>query len=199
MNLTAYSQFKNLSQGHRGAFSLNELKNFLQQPNKVQFYRELNRLEEENIIKRLSRCMYLTPDGSLEVASQKICPRSYISFGNVLARSLLIGTIPQKVVTAVKIGKSRVYQGPMGRIIQLGIKPDLFFGYQFENGVAYADPEKAFLDTLYFYQKGQKYFFNIYSDIDVYLLDQRKLKKYLEKYKNPLFVEFVEGVLNAGY
>lgn len=197
MNFAAYSQFQELSRAHQGVFSLNELRNFLQSPNKVQFYRELERLKKENVIGRLSRGMYVAPNGNLDVASQKICPRSYISFGNVLAQAMLIGTIPQKAVYAVKTGKSRIYRGAMGTVVQLGLKPELFFGYEVKNGVAYADPEKAFLDTLYFHQKGQKYFFDIYSDIAVDLLDKKKLRNYLKKYKNSRFVQFVKGVLNA--
>lgn len=196
MYLTTYSQFQNLSQIHRGVFTLNELKNFLDQPNKVLFYRELAKLEKENLISRLSRGMYLTPAGNLEVASQKICSRSYISFGNVLAQAMLIGSVPIKTVYAVKIGKSRIYKGPMGNILQLGITPNLFFGYEIKNGVAYANCEKAFLDTLYFYQKGKKFSFNVLSDIYVNLLDQKKLKEYLKKYKNPRFTKFVQRILN---
>lgn len=197
MNLFTYSQFQTLDKTHQGVFSLNELKNYLGKPDSMSFYRELKKLEKEKIISRFSRGLYVTPSRNLEAVSQKICPDSYISFGNVLARAMLIGSIPEKKIYAVKTGKTRLYENTMGTILQLGIKKELFFGYKIKNGIAYAEPEKAYLDALYFYQKGQKFSFNIFSDIYVELLDKKKINKYLKVYKNPKFIKFVQGVLNA--
>ena len=136
----------------------------------------------------------------MEWLSQRICPDSAISFGSALAKEMLIGSIPQKTVYAVKIGKTRIYKSPLGQIVHFGFAAagkELWFGYEMaKNGIRYADMEKAFLDTLYFYQKGRKFSFNIYSDIQVDRLNPKKLQKYLMKYKNPKFRTFVQGVLN---
>ncbi|MHC4873169.1 MAG: hypothetical protein ACYTFY_15105, partial [Planctomycetota bacterium] len=58
-------------------------------------------------------------------------------------------------------------------------------------GVKKAQPEKAFLDCLYYYQSGKKYFFNIFEDINISLLNEKRLFSFLKKYKNPKFRRFV--------
>ena len=59
-----------------------------------------------------------------------------------------------------------------------------------------ATKEKAFLDTLYFYQKGTRFYFDIYSDIDISQLDRSIIFKYLKSYKNPKFIKFVKDYFN---
>jgi hypothetical protein len=83
------------------------------------------------------------------------------------------------------------------KIEQVGISPPLFTGYANINGINTATPEKAFLDTLYYYQKGKSFSFDIYSDIDYNALDTGRLGKYLKLYKNKKFIAFVKGVLNG--
>ena len=60
-----------------------------------------------------------------------------------------------------------------------------------------ADPEKAVLDTLYYYKLGTKFSFDIYNDIDYSNLDKPKAIKYLSKYKNPVFKDFARSLINA--
>ncbi len=108
---------------------------------------------------------------------------------------MLIGSVPEKTLYSIKTGKSRTYSNKNLNIVFLGIKQELFFGFNYVNGVAFASPEKAFLDTLYYYQKGQRFSFDIFSDINTSKLNQNLIDKYLEKYKNPKFVSFVKGYL----
>jgi hypothetical protein len=61
--------------------------------------------------------------------------------------------------------------------------------------VNFATPEKAFLDTLCFYQKGWKPSFNIFTDITAARLDRGKIAAYLKRYNNPRFIAFVKGYL----
>jgi hypothetical protein len=64
-------------------------------------------------------------------------------------------------------------------------------------GFYIADAEKAFLDTLFFYQSGYDFSFNVYSDIDVSRLNPKKIERYLRLYPNPKFKVFVRSVLNG--
>lgn len=182
---------------HQGVFSLSDLKNLFSPYDAVLFYRHLGRLERKGVLRRFTRSFYVTPEFSLAVLSQRLCEKSYISFGNVLADALLIGTIPQHTVSAVKIGKNRRYESDLGRVLHFGMAPRLFFGFKIMAGVATADPEKAFLDTLYFHLRGHGFGFNIYHDIDLSRLDRKKVLAYLKAYRNPKFVRFVKGVLHA--
>jgi hypothetical protein len=58
-----------------------------------------------------------------------------------------------------------------------------------------ADPEKAFIDLLYFYVKGARYLIDPMSDVIVDKLNKKRLFAYLKRYKNPKFVKFVKGLL----
>lgn len=178
----------------RGVFTTTDLSNLLNAPNKVQLYRKISQLENCNLLQKFCRGIFTSGSVPLAVISQRICPKSYISLGNVLAQNLMIGSIPQKTVYAIKNGKNRIYSGKDGEVIHFGISPRLFFGFGEQNSIRYADKEKALLDVLYFYQIGKRFSFNIYSDIAYDLLDRNKITTYLKKYNNPKFRSFVLGL-----
>lgn len=182
---------------HQGVFSLSDLKNLFSPYDSVMFYRHMRRLERNGVLRRFTRGFYVASEFSLAVLSQRLCDKSYVSFSNVLADKLLIGTIPRHTVSAVKLGKNRRYESDWGRVLHFGSAPRLFFGFEVRNGVAYANPEKAFIDTLYFHLRGHGFGFNIYHDIDMSRLDRKKILAYLKAYRNPKFVRFVKGVLHA--
>src|SRR3989338_5929712 len=140
-------------QNQSGVFALSDLKNLIEHKSILHFQRQIQALEDHKILFQFMRGFYVMPPFELEVLSQRICEKSYISMANVLAKNLLIVTVPHHTIYAVKVGKSRVYEHSLGTIIHLGIVPHLFFGYEVKTGVCYANKEKAFLDPLYFYQK----------------------------------------------
>lgn len=179
-----------------GVFELSDLKSiFPLMPAKV-LYRRLGEMERAGLLKRFARGIYLAEKFEPAVLSQKLCPESYVSFERVLAKHMLIGTVPANELKAVKIGKRRLYASDELTIVHLGIDKELFFGFESEGGVNFATKEKALLDTLYFYVKGEKFFFDIHSDIDLKKIDAAVIKKYLKKYKNPKFVSFVKNYLD---
>lgn len=188
---------------HRGVFTIHDLENLFLTRNSVEIQQKLKPFLHEKVLIRFCRGFYVAKDFDLEWLSQRICPDSAISLGSVLAKEMVIGSIPQKTVYAVKMGKSRTYKSPLGQIVHLGLASidetgRMWFGYEtLSDGIRYADKEKAFLDTLYFYQKGHKFSFNIYSDIQVGRLDKKKVAAYLKHYNNPKFKKFVEGVVNG--
>lgn len=179
-----------------GVFSKGDLQTILAPSNPGNFLRRIRRLEEAGVLQRFVRGIYVTESFDLPSVSQKLCPESYISLGNALARQLAIGTIPAKRIFAIKVGKRREYRSKLGTIIHLGISRSLFFAYERENGICWAEKEKALLDTLYFHVRGQRYFFDIYSDIDLSQIDRKKLLGYLSRYKNRKFQTFVRRYLN---
>lgn len=195
--LNILQNLQEFSAGQGGVFSIAELKNLIDPVNKAVLYRTLEKLEEAGIIRLFCRGFYITGDFDIQVLSQRLCANSYISFGTVLAKQLIIGSVPKYRIQAVKKGPSRIYQNSEYRIEHFRVKPSLFVGYENINGVKIATPEKAFLDVLYYYQKGIKFSFDIYSDIDYDAFDRSKLEEYLMLYKNKKFVAFVNGVLNA--
>lgn len=188
---------------HRGVFSSYDLANLFLTLDSLGFNRKLKPFLRAGVLRRFCRGYYVAEKFDLEWLSQRLCPHSAISLGTVLAKAGLIGNIPQKTVYAVKIGKSRIYESRAGSVVHLGysspsIGRKLWAGYTIgANGIRYADQEKAFLDTLYFYQLGHKFSFNVYSDIAVERLHLKKVESYLKKYQNPKFKTFVKGVLRG--
>lgn len=194
---------QSLAPKHRGIFSNSDLSNLFLTLNSLSFNRRLKPFLKSGILRRFCRGYYVTENFDLEWLSQRLSTHSAISLGTVLAKNRLIGNIPQKTVYAVKIGKTRIYQSKFGSVVHLGYSSlsvglNLWFGYDTSiTGIRYADKEKAFLDTLYFYQLGHKFSFNVYSDIDVEKLDLKKIQTYLKKYKNPKFKTFAKGVIDG--
>lgn len=174
-----------------GVFSLSDLKSLFPEKNADLFYRRLSNLEKANVLKRVLRGIYVFKEYDMEVLSQKICPLSYISFEAVLAKNLIIGTIPKRELKAVKMGRKREYSSPNGKIIHVGVAPHLYFGFESIQGVQYAVKEKAVLDTLYFHIRGMRFYFDIYSDLNIASLNIPLMKQFLKKYRNPRFVVFV--------
>ena len=177
-----------------GVFSINDLRNLFNESNNVLLHRRINSLEKSGFLSRFKQGFYVTEHYNLLALACRIYPESYISLGTILAENLLIGSIPAKTVYAVKPGRAKEFTNRDMTFKYMGIQPELIFGIERKNGISRALPEKAFLDTLYFYQKGLLSF-NIYMDIDTSKLDSQKILQWLEKYKNPKFKTFVEGIL----
>jgi hypothetical protein len=156
----------------RGVFSLSDMRNLLQTDSRDVLYRILKDFEEAGIVSRFCRGFYVTQDFDPLVLSQRICPDSYISFGNALARQLLIGSVPRYRVRAVRPGPKRVYadKGDL-RIEHLSIKPELVFGIEVVDSVRMALPEKAVLDTLCYYRRGIRFSFDAVRKIRSFTLD----------------------------
>jgi predicted transcriptional regulator of viral defense system len=179
-----------------GIFSIADLKNLFLEPDPVAANRRIGRLVANNVLFRFTRGFYVTEAASLERLAVRIHENSYISCASALAHHLMTGTVPSGTVYSVKPGRPVTYQGKIGKVIYLGIKEDLFFGYSVENGLRIASPEKALIDTLYFYQKGRTYYFNIYADIIMSPVNKKLVREYLGRYKNPRFTAFVERYLD---
>ena len=140
----------------------------------------------------------MAEDFDLPTLSQRLAPASAVSFATVLARELLIGSVPERQLMATCPGKrSERYEGLGVEIVHLRVAEGLDFGFTIERGVRFALPEKAVLDVLYFHLRGRRYPFDIYSDIDFSRLDRARLDEFLERYRNPKFVSFVRGLLEV--
>ena len=179
-----------------GVFTTADLANLAGSGNKVEANRFIKKLINEGYIRQYIRGVYVAEEFSPEVLCAKIYPDSYISFGNVLAKNLVIGSIPARSIKAVRVGRNRKFSALNLSISYLGINTGLNFGFNVENnGVRVATPEKAFLDVLYFYLRGEKYSFNIFQDVNIERLNVKLIKKYLKNYKNKKFVKFVDNYL----
>ncbi len=180
-----------------GIFSLADLQNLMGDESSGSFYRRLTRLQEAGVLIRFTRGFYVTRHFDPLTLSQRIAPESYVSFGTILARELMIGSIPSHRIMAVKTGPARLYKGASIFIEHLHISEPMFFGFEKNNGINLALPEKAVLDVLYFYKRGRKFSFDIYSDIDYSQLDKQRFATFLQHYADKRFIEFARRLVNA--
>lgn len=183
------------AEAQRGVFSKADVQTLLGEPHATAFVRRYRALEKTAVLRRFCRAFYVTESFDLPTLSQRIAPDSYVSFGTVLSRELLVGPRSSRRVVGVKVGKSRTYEGLGYQVVHLQVAPHLFFGFTATDGVRFADAEKATLDVLYFHLRGRRYPFDIYSDVDYQRLDKRRLETYLERYRNPKFIAFARDVL----
>jgi hypothetical protein len=181
-----------------GVFFINDLKNLFNHDSEVQLYRRIIVFEKSGVLQRIKQGFYVTENFDPELLACRIYPDSYISFGNILAKELIIGSVPEKTIYLVKAGRNKLFTSPTVTLVYFGTAQDFQFGSINRNGKRYATPEKAFLDILYFYQKGHTFSFDIFNDIDISRLDTKKIESWLKHYKNPNYISFVKGVISAG-
>ncbi len=180
-----------------GVFSLAELSSLFNVTKKQTLWAIIKKFEEAEILTRYCRGIYITKNFDSQILFSKVRTDAYISFGAALAYHRLIGAESPFLISGLVLGKACEFTGKIN-ISYSRISKDLFFGFStLPNGAKIADPEKAFLDTLYFYQHGKTYYFNIFQDINTSLLSDKKIISYLAQFKNQKFQTFVRNYLNG--
>ncbi len=192
------NKINQIAQSMGGVLSYADLSNIIASGSSVQNSRIIARLVKGGVLTKVQRGYYIAQEFDLWLLASRLEPNSYISMDTLLAKETIITTIPQRVVSAVCLNKrKRRIQTPKGDIVYHSLNDDLFFGtVVLKNGVKVATPEKAYLDLLYYYQKGTRYAIDPLSEVNLSKLNKTLLLKYLKKYKNPKFISFVKGLLN---
>lgn len=198
MNITQAAQLvAKFTPSQQGVFRISDLSNLFLSTSQLTLMRTLTKLTKMGALTRIQRGFYVAPQFNSWLLAQNMAPKSYVSMDSVLAQNGLIGTVPERSLSIVDIRRGRTITTPQGIIRSFAIQPDLRFGYQYnKSGVAVADSEKAFLDLLYFYTKGQRFVIDPRNEVDISKLNRKKINKYLKHYKNPKFIQFVKGLLN---
>ena len=179
-----------------GVFTFSDLWNVIGLTSSDRTARVVARLIREKVLFKIRRNLYATEEADLWVLASRIKRNACVSLDSVLARNGLIGTVPARSVSLIYSGPPEVIETPFGQIQFFKIKKDLLFSMQkIKDGIYVADNEKAYLDLLYYYSKGSKFVVDPLTDIDIWKLDRKKIKKYLRSYKNPKFVTFVENTI----
>jgi hypothetical protein len=181
----------------RGVFTTHDLQTILTKKTPLALQRRIRQLESVGFLTRVRRGLYVAQEYDLAALSQRLNPRSYLSFGTALAAAQLIGVASNREVWAAVLGSSHIHNIGDRRVVHVRIGEAMFGGYVNVGGVRQATPEKAFLDTLYAHQHGRRFLFDVFSDIQIDRLDRSRLRKLLRLYRNPKFHAFVRGVLDA--
>jgi len=182
-----------------GVFSLMELSSVFGESNRVSLHNIINRFIKSGILKRYCREIYTIAGFDYAVLSAKVRQNSYISLGSALAMHKLIGTESPFQVFCIVQSKAAYYKG-LPNISYCSLAKNLYFGFvPNKKGVLIAEPEKAVLDTLYFYSHGNKFYFNIFGDINYNLLNKKKFFAYLASYNNSKFKTFASRCVNGEF
>ena len=186
-----------LDQEMGGVFSYSDLSSIVSSGSTVQNSRIISRLVRDGLLTKIQRGLYTVSEFDLWLLASRIEPDCYISMDTLLAKEAIITTIPKRVVSAVCLNKRKKrITTSKGDILYHSLNEDLFFGIiALKNGVKVATPEKAYLDLLYYYQKGTRYAIDPLTEVNISKLNKSLLMKYIKSYKNPKFVNFVKGLL----
>ena len=168
-------------------FTAKTLRDILGIEKESSLFKLIARLTTQGVIAPIERNKYLLankkPD-SFALANFLYQP-SYISCESALNFFGILSQFPYETVsvtlrkTAKKIVDGTTYSF-------LHIKKELFWGYEKQNHVLLANPEKAIVDQLYFAAKGLRSFND--NEYDLSRIDKKKLKSYVQSY--PLTRQF---------
>ena len=182
-----------------GVFSLMELSSVFGENNRVSLHNIVNKFIKSGNLKRYCREIYTIANFDYAVLSAKVRQNSYVSLASALAMHRLIGTESPFQVFCIVQSKAAYYRG-LPNISYYSLAKKLYFGFApNKKGVLIAEPEKAVLDTLYFYLHGKKFYFNIFSDINYNLLNKKRFFTYLELYNNSKFRTFASRCANGEF
>ena len=143
----------------------------------------INRLVKRGEIIKLARGIYANDIAEInweKLAVEYYMP-SYLSFEWVLAMHNILSQQPYQLTLATA-NRSKTAEIGEKIIIYHHLKQELFWGYQKINNILSAEPEKALLDLAYLSLNGYAKFDP--EEINIKLLNQNKLKKYLKRFRN---------------
>lgn len=170
-------------------FRIGDLAILLQAEGKT-LHDRIARLINNQLLAAICRGLYGTEGWTLESASARLYPDSFVSGPSMLAEHLMIGTVPTQRLFCIKTGLPRNFDTPQGQIEFHSIQPKQLFGYARQGLVNKANPERALLDTLYYHLRGEKFFFDLFTDVNVSAIDAKLFAQYVAKFRNPKFKAF---------
>ena len=136
----------------------------------------INRFVKVGILERLGRDVYVPALDSynLEEIAVALYAPCYISFESALSKYGILSQVPHTLTCATSRRSKKIRLG--GREVEYRkLKKELFFGYRFLDKITLAEPEKAFLDQLYFVSLGKATI--SLEDLDLSGLSEKKLLK----------------------
>ncbi|RMF27362.1 MAG: hypothetical protein D6759_17835 [Chloroflexi bacterium] len=144
------------------------------------------RLEKKGYLMRVGRHLYANRLGhpTLEALAMILGVPCYISFESALERHGLLSQVPL-VLTCASTSRSGWRQTALGEILFHRLQPALFFGYRTEEGILWAEPEKALLDWLYIHRK----LHGVTPSLDELAwdaVDTERLREWASRYPRPV-------------
>lgn len=148
--------------------------------------KSLRRLEQKGYLTRVGKSLYANRFArpTLEELAVLLGRPCYVSCESALERYGVLSQMPM-VLTCVSTARSERRETPLGEIVFHRLPPTLFFGYHSEDGILWADPEKALLDWLYIKRKTRGASPAL-DELDLERLDRAKLMEWAGRYPGSL-------------
>lgn len=163
-------------------FSLNEISK-LSHLNNASLKVTLHRLIKNKQLFKIGQKLYSLEPEKIdwrELACEIYYP-SYLSFEWALAYHNILSQKPLHLTLATS-KRTKEVNMLNKNIFYHHLNPNLFWGYQKQDNILLAEPEKAFLDLVYLSLNGYAKFDP--EEINLKALNKTKLKKYLQKFNN---------------
>lgn len=177
----------------KSVFSLTDLRKL---PNFKEEYIKttLSRALKAGEIIRLAGGLYSKNSGAiaLENLAINIYNPSYISFESALNFYNILSQ-QSAVLTLATTKRAKKISVHNQMISYRHLKQDLFWGYKKNNDYLLAEPEKAFLDLAYLSVNGYGHFDS--KEMNLKLLDIKKVKIYLKKFNSPKLKKIINKTL----
>lgn len=157
---------------------------------KITIQKSVERLIRAGVINRLMKDVYVLGDKPQDLAkiAGLLYRPSYLSFESVLFKHGVINQ-PAFGATFAATGKSKKLELSNGEFWFSQIKPELWWGFEQQDGIFTASPEKAIVDMLYLKSLGQRSF-----DTDEWYLkpvNKQLLGSYLKKAGIPRMIKLL--------
>jgi predicted transcriptional regulator of viral defense system len=136
---------------------------------KDSLYVTIKRLVDRGILERIGKGIYrlFIAKPSIEKIAASLYIPNYLSFESALLRYGILNLVPYSLTFATTKKTKRLTVE--GRDIEFRqIKKELFWGFEMQDGIYVAKPEKAFLDLVYLASRG-------IASLDLDELDTKKL------------------------
>lgn len=148
---------------------------------KESLYVALNRWQKSGVLERIGKGLYVIPETVVKIeriAAQLYIP-NYLSFESALSRYGILNLVPYAITFATSRKTKKITI--LNRLVEYRqIKKELFFGFEMEDGIYIASPEKAMLDMLYLVSLG-KATLNI-EELNLKPLSKNTLLEYANKF-----------------
>lgn len=164
----------------RGYFSLVDIKKISREKD-GSLGVALSRLVKSKQILKLQKNFYALDSTKVDLENFAIetYRPSYLSFEWALAWHNVLSQKPLNLTLATtKRSKKAMLFGK--NLLYRHLKPELFWGFSNEGNYLVANPEKAFLDLAYLSLNGYAKF--DLEEMNLELLDKKKIKKYLKRF-----------------
>lgn len=162
-------------------FSIQELRKLF--PNDAHIKMHVKRFMDIGMIMPITKGIYTFSSHPVDIekmATQLYYP-SYISFESALVKYGIMNQGINKLTLATTRHSKKLNLMNM-ECEYCQLKKDYFFGFQLLEGVYLAEPEKAFLDTLYLISLGKRKI--DYSEWYLDGLNKKKTQQYAKKYSS---------------